>query len=48
MNLFASIIDELGTTLAEVYPKFQEYAKLSILYIAAAGIMIQVIKSMRG
>ena len=45
--LLASIVDELHTTLIAVYPKFQEYAKLSILYIGAAGIMIQVIKSLR-
>lgn len=46
--MIATAIDKLGATLAEVYPKFQDYAKVSILYIAAAGVMIQVIKSMRG
>lgn len=40
-------VDALSSTLLPAYYQFQEYAKASILYFAAAGLMIQVIKSMR-
>lgn len=43
-----SYLDVFTSAITTYYPTFVEYAKASILYIGAAGIMIQVIKSMRG
>lgn len=41
-------LDLFTNTFNASYPKFVEYAKMTVLYIGAAGIMIQVIKAMRG
>lgn len=42
-----SIVDLWITTFNAMYPRFLEYSKASILYVAAAGVMVQVIKSLR-
>jgi hypothetical protein len=44
----ATPTDMFISALKTYYPTFEEYAKVTILYIGAAGIMIQVIKAMRG